>query len=82
MRETWYILENGVTADPNEVSFDENGLLRHKSGVAVAYGPHGPRSTGVDVDQERKRASDSPVDRELTSEKPKATYRTRSAKGA
>jgi hypothetical protein len=56
MRETWYVLEDGNAADPNEVSPDENGVLRNKSGVAVAIGPHGPKSTGVDVEAERAKS--------------------------
>lgn len=36
MRETWYVLEDGTFADPNDVGHDEFGALRHKDGVAVA----------------------------------------------
>lgn len=49
MRETWYVLDDGSAADPNEVAPDEAGVLRHKDGRAVALGPYGPRSRGVDV---------------------------------
>ena len=49
-RETWYVLEDGSFADPREVAPDAGGVLRHKSGAAVALGPHGPRSSGVDVE--------------------------------
>ncbi len=45
--ETWYILEDGAFADPNEVSHGDDGVLRHVSGSPVAYGPHGPRSRGM-----------------------------------
>lgn len=48
MRETWYVLEGGDLGDPHEIGVGDDGVLRHLSGVAVAYGPHGPRSTGVD----------------------------------
>lgn len=51
MRETWYVLEDGKVADPNEIAPDEGGVLRHKDGVAVAIGPYGPKSTGVDLDE-------------------------------
>jgi len=50
MHAVWYVLEDGAAADPNEVTPDAHGVLRHASGVAVAYGPHGPRSRGVDLD--------------------------------
>lgn len=50
MIETWYVLEDGSVADPREVAPDERGRLVHKSGVAVAVGPHGPRSRGVDTE--------------------------------
>ena len=49
MIETWYVLEDGSVADPREVAPDDRGRLVHKSGVAVAVGPHGPRSRGVDT---------------------------------
>lgn len=51
MHAVWYVLEDGAVADPNHVSPDGNGVLRHACGVAVAYGPHGPRSRGVDLDE-------------------------------
>lgn len=47
--ETWYVLADGRVVDPRFVVTDERGLLRHQDGVAVAVGPHGPRSRGVDV---------------------------------
>lgn len=56
MQETWYILENGASGDPNDVSRDTFGRLIHKSGVAVATGPHGYRSRGVDPVAERAKA--------------------------
>lgn len=51
------MLENGASADPNEVAPDANGRLVHKSGVPVAVGPHGPRSRGVDAGAERAKAA-------------------------
>lgn len=56
MRETWYVLEDGTSADPNEVAPDDAGVLRHKDGLAVAVGPHGHLSRGVNVEDERARA--------------------------
>lgn len=64
MQETWYVLENGSYADPNEVAPDKTGALRHKSGVAVAMRGEVPSSVGVDPDQERdkgrKRGANKP----------------------
>lgn len=75
MRETWYVLEDGVVADPRDVAPDSDGTLRHKSGVAVAIGPHGPRSRGVDV---AEMAKDAPPARDRQM-KPAAAvrYKTR-----
>lgn len=73
MRATWYVLEDGAPADPAEVSPGEDGRLMHTSGKAVAYGPHGPRSTGVDLPEE-------PVSAALEAEKPKRGYKTREIK--
>lgn len=56
MRETWYVLEDGSNADPREVATDEKGVLRHSSGVAVAYGDHGnPLTRSVEVDEQPAR---------------------------
>ena len=53
IRETWYVLEDGSHGDPRLVKPDDNGVLRHESGVAVAIGGHGnPRSIGVDVGED------------------------------
>lgn len=78
MRETWYVLENGSVADPSEVASDEKGVLRHSSGVAVAYSKHGPRSRGVDPEEERAKAQSSA--REMKPEEAPRTYKTREAK--
>lgn len=52
MRATWYVLEDGKVADPNECTSDEKGALTHKSGVKVAMRfPDCPMSRGVDVDE-------------------------------
>lgn len=51
MRETHYVLEDGSTVHPSEVSFNEDGRLSHKSGlVAMRDDGETPRSRGVDVD--------------------------------
>jgi hypothetical protein len=54
MRATWYVMECGGVADPAEVAPDADGVLRHADGRAVAMGPHGPRSRGVDVPDRRE----------------------------
>ncbi len=51
MRETWYVLETGALADPNEVAPDADGRLRHVSGAAVALGAYGPLSSGISADE-------------------------------
>lgn len=51
MPETWYVLEDGTPADPNEVAPDDAGVLRHASGAPVALGPHGPRSRGMSAEE-------------------------------
>lgn len=83
MRETWYVLEDGTVGDPREVVADEAGVLRHKDGKAVAYGPHGPRSRGVDVEAERessKTKSEKEEAKDVKPEKPKRGYKTRESK--
>lgn len=74
---TWYVLENGMAADPCDVAPGADGVLRHKSGVAVAYGPHGPRSRGMSA-EEVAAAREAPraQDREMKAE-PRAKYKTR-----
>lgn len=57
MQQTWYVLEDGRTVDPNEVAPDEVGVLRHASGIAVAMrAPGVPRSRGIDAAAERAKA--------------------------
>lgn len=44
---TWYLLVDGTHADPNDVSPDKDGVLRHKNGLAVALHENGtPMSIG------------------------------------
>lgn len=57
MGETWYVLENGNVADPNEVAPNNDGKLVHKSGIPVAMRGRVPSSRGVDADAERAKAS-------------------------
>lgn len=51
MRATWYVLEDGTPADPNECAPNDAGQLVHKSGALVAMRGAIPSSTGVDVDE-------------------------------
>jgi hypothetical protein len=98
MRETWYVLEDGSVADPNECAPDEAGKLAHKSGAAVAMRGHVPSSRGVDADEERAKASvkkaektanearddgKAPVEaREVVAEKPETPAKNREIKAA
>jgi hypothetical protein len=47
--ETWYVLEDGSSGNPRDISPGADGRLVHKDGRAVAYRPDGvtPRSRGV-----------------------------------
>jgi hypothetical protein len=82
--ETWYVMEDGSCGDPRDIAPDANGVLRHKDGRAVKYAPHGPRSRGVNPDDERAKGAPKPVvpmvNREVTAEAPKRTYKTRGSK--
>lgn len=89
--ETWYVMEDGSVADPQEISPDKAGVLKHKDGRAVAYAPHGPRSRSVDPDEERKTPKAKPKtgddkakakepaksDRQMKADSAVATYKTR-----
>lgn len=77
MRETWYVLEDGAAGDPAMIRPGKDGVLTHKDGRKVAYGPHGPRSAGVDPEAERAAYAS----REMKPEAPKGGgYKTRQAK--
>lgn len=81
MRVTWYVLQSGAPADPAEVVHGDDGVLRHVSGVAVAVGPHGPRSRSMGADEiaamtEPKAAKPS-ADRQMKPNKTGAKYETR-----
>lgn len=57
MRETWYVLEDGALADPNEVAPNDAGRLEHVSGRLVAMRGEVPCSSGVDdADAERAKS--------------------------
>lgn len=83
-RETWYILENGATADPREVKPDAAGVLRHRDGIAVAMRGDVPRSRGVninqlaeDVRQGMKNPAAALAGKEMRPAEPGMTYLTR-----
>lgn len=47
---TWYLLVDGTYADPNDVATGEDGVLRHKDGLAVALHENGvPQTIGMDA---------------------------------
>lgn len=58
--QTWYELEDGSLADPNDVAPDDAGVLRHASGVAVRMrddlADPVPATRSVDPEAERERA--------------------------
>lgn len=70
MRATWYVLEDGTAADPNDCAPDDAGVMRHSSGMAVAMRGTALSSRGVDVEEAR----------DLKPEEPKRGYKTREAK--
>lgn len=76
MRATWYVLEDGRPADPAECSMDDEGILRHTSGSAVAKrSADAYASRGVDLEDDGKL-----IGREIKPEEPKRGYKTREAK--
>ncbi len=81
MRATWYVLEDGAVVDPNDVGPDTDGVLRHKSGVAVAMRGEVPVSRGVDLDDADEKQPGkkgvTPKDRELKAGKGRVKYETR-----
>jgi hypothetical protein len=75
MRETWYMLESGEVVSPSKVVSDAKGKL-FCDGVAVAMKGDVPHTTGVDVDAVKAPM----INREVTAEVPKRTYKTRGSK--
>lgn len=77
---TWYLLVDGTHADPNDVSPDKDGILRHKSGMAVALHDSGvPQTIGVDA-AANKNIEAAAASKDMTPEEPKRGYRTRQIK--
>lgn len=81
MYATWYVLEDGAVADPAEVAPDHAGVLRHTSGIAVAVGPYGPRSRGVNLAEVAAKKEAAKVlprrDRQMKPAIPGVKYETR-----
>lgn len=69
---TWYRLEDGNQVDPDEVSPDAKGVLRHKSGVAVALRDNGAPLTAGARD---KRAAAQSRDMTAADDKPPSADR-------
>lgn len=80
MRETWYVLEDGNVADPNECSSDDKGVLTHKSGAKVAMRGDVPSSRGVDLDEEGKALAEGGKGKKAKAEGGKGTYQNRESK--
>lgn len=76
MRETWYVLEDGRVASPNDVAPDAGGKLVSKDGVAVAMRGDAYSSRGVDVDEAKAK----PATKDVKPEEPKRGYKTRESK--
>lgn len=58
MRETWYVLEDDSPGNPAECSLGEDGIFRHKDGLAVKMrSADCPMSRGVDLDPHGKLPS-------------------------
>ena len=83
MRATWYVLEDGNVADPAECAPDGNGVLRHKSGIAVARRGDTYSSRGVDLRDMQPKPAKAPKDkatekdRQITAAGSAQTYETR-----
>jgi len=92
VHDTWYLLVDGTYADPNEVSHDKDGVLKHKNGVAVALRESGvPHTIGVDAVQNKnveaaKAGRDAehhakPKGKQMKADDEPKHYKTREMKG-
>jgi len=82
---TWYLLEGGTQADPNDVAPDDKGVLVHKSGRKVAMRDGGvPMTIGraavENKNVEAAHGADADPAKELKPESGKRPYKTREAK--
>lgn len=75
MHDTWYVLEDGRPANPDECAPDNDGVLRHKSGVAVATRGGTYSSRGMSAEDI------AATEKDLKPEAPKRGYKTREIKG-
>ena len=58
MVETWYVLEDGSVADPNACAPDNAGILRYKTGQAVALRGNAYSSRSVNPDDHRDKPAE------------------------
>lgn len=75
VHDTFYVLEDGSKADPNDVAPDDSGALRHKNGTAVAMRGSVPRTSGVGP--VTTKAAPAAKDREMKPADDGKGYRTR-----
>lgn len=82
MRETWYVLDDGTSADPAECKADPSGKLIHKSGIAVAMRGDAHSSRSVDPERERAKTQPKPkpAAKDMKPDDQKTGYRTRESK--
>jgi hypothetical protein len=90
--ETWYVLENDSPAHPSDVTQDKDGVLTHKSGMAVKMrSPGVPFTRSVDPEEQLAKAKSEAEEkakvqaaaqtsarrRDMQAERPAADYKTR-----
>lgn len=80
VHDTFYVLEDGSKADPNDVVTDDKGVLRHKDGAAVAMRGNVPRTSGVGP--AAVKAAPAAKDREMKAADDGKGYRTRGRPGS
>lgn len=81
---TWYLLVDGTHADPDDVSPDDDGVLRHKNGLAVALHENGtPMTIGVGAVENKNvaaaEAGKAPIEEAALITDPPAPERTPAA---
>lgn len=76
MHTTWYVLENGSPANPDDCAPDASGRLVHKSGIPVAMRGAVPSSRGMSAEDIAALGSN----REMKPAPSGKGYRTRASK--
>ena len=87
--DTWYVLADGTHAHPADVSTDEDGVMKHKNGVAVKMRDSGiPLTSGVPGDAPYPDGETREVKPEKAAKPAKGgkaatdgTYKTRESQG-